>query len=124
MAVEHRLAATDRVALWSLRFALKELRQAIRGDVPLGWWRTDNPTLPESHLGALKYLAFKDLAARVASIFVDPKSQKGLPAADERRDALTAVTATNSPDRSAGGSPLSGRRWFETVQTNSEVVIR
>lgn len=120
VAVEHRLSVTDRAALWSLRFALKELRKAIREDVPLGWWRTDDPTFPESHLGALKYLAFKDLTARVATIFVDAKPQARLPGAKERRQALGAVTATVSPHPTVGASRLDGRRWFEAATPSSK----
>lgn len=110
-ALEHQLGTDERMALWSLRFALKELRGAIRDDVPLGWWRTDDPSHPDVHAGAQKYSAFKGLTARVASIFVDADPRSPIPGAVERSSALGAITATMSPDASPPGSRLRGAQW-------------
>jgi hypothetical protein len=121
VALEHRLSAADRTALWALRFALKELRTAIREDAPLGWWRTDDPTVPEEHAGALRYSAFKELTARVASIFVDADARSSPPTAAERSTALAEITATLSPEITATLSPedavrptrLKSHQWHE-----------
>jgi hypothetical protein len=112
-ALEHQLGPDARMALWSLRFALKELRGAIRDDVPLGWWRTDDPSQPDMHAGAQKYSAFKGLTARVASIFVDADPRSSIPSAAERSSALSAITATMSPDASPPGSRLRGAQWHK-----------
>ena len=112
-ALEHRLGTDERMALWSLRFALKELRGAIRQDAPLGWWRTDDPSNPDVHAGAQKYSAFKGLTARVASIFVDADPRLPLPSAAERSSALGSITATMAPDASPPGSRLRGAQWHK-----------
>jgi hypothetical protein len=120
VALEHRLSPGDRTALWSLRFALKELRRAIRDDAPLGWWRTDDPANPEVHGGAQRYSAFKDLAPKVASIFVDADPRSGIPSTAERRAALVAITATMSPEDSSRPSRLKGSQWHKALAASSE----
>ncbi|HWM72976.1 MAG TPA: hypothetical protein VNQ53_04505 [Nocardioides sp.] len=120
VALEHRLGVADRTALWSLRFALKELRSAIRDDVPLGWWRTDDPASPQEHAGALMYSAFKDLTATVASILVDADTNSPPPTVADRSAALAAITATLSPEDPSRGSRLKRHQWHQVSTAHSE----
>lgn len=116
VALEHSLSPDDRTALWSMRFALKELRHAIREDVPLGWWRTDDPANADRHAGSRRYAAFKHVASRVASIMVDADPRANSPGPVERRAALTEITGTMSPENRSPQAPLRGRRWHEAVE--------
>jgi hypothetical protein len=121
VALEHRLSPDDRTALWALRFALKELRRAIRDDAPLGWWRTDDPALPGEHAGALRYSAFKDLTATVASMLVDADTQSAFPSTTERSAALAEITATLSPEDPSRPTRLTSHQWHQvsTVPADS-----
>jgi hypothetical protein len=120
VALEHRLSLADRTAMWSLRFALKELRTAIRDDVPLGWWRTDDPASPQEHAGALRYSAFKVLTATVASILVDADTSSPLPTVADRSAALAAITATISPEGSSHEPRLKRHEWHHVSTPHSE----
>lgn len=120
VVVERRLSSADRTALWSLRFALKELRGAIRDDAPLGWWRTDDPSNPEAHAGAQRYSAFKDLTSRVASIFVDADTRSIVPGATERSSALAGITATMSPEEAGRSTRLKGPQWHQASALTPE----
>src|SRR5262249_44704108 len=58
VVLEHDLSRDQKEALWCLRFALKELRRAIRDGKPLTWWRSENIHGDEDD-GFREYQAFK-----------------------------------------------------------------
>lgn len=124
VALEHHLDLPERTAMWSLRFALKELRSAIRDDSPLGWWRTDDPASPQEHAGALRYAAFKDVTAKVASILVDADTSSPLPTVADRSAALAAITATLSPEGPSRQPRLKRHQWHQVSTTQTEALNR
>jgi hypothetical protein len=105
MVLEHDLSKTQKEALWCLRFALKELRRAIRDDKPLNWWRSDTHH-DDDEDGYREYQAFKGLVPIVVRILTVPSKrstrrrwwnirrarQTTQPSEDDRATALKAVT--------------------------------
>ena len=94
ISLEKSLTDNDRRALWALRFALKQLRYAIRNDRGLDWWRTDGPPASARAAGFRDYQAFKSLVLRVASILVDQKRSGPPPSPAERARSLALITGT------------------------------
>lgn len=115
IAIEHRLSADDRAALWAMRFALKQLRYSMREDVPLQWWRSDIHPKREGKDGYNDYLAFKTLVARVASILVDADPRIGPPSLKERSEAITEITGPGT--HLLGSEKFS--RWITGDPTRS-----
>jgi hypothetical protein len=68
IVLEHDLSKDQRAALWCLRFALKELRYAVRDSKPLNWWRSDF----RADDGYREYQAFKGLVPIVVRILIEP----------------------------------------------------
>lgn len=92
IALEHDLHADEAAALWSLRFAFKQLRRSMRAGTVLAWWRDGNP----ADLGNREYRAFKALVAMVANILTG-SNRKPPPAEPRDRAAvLSEITGTGT----------------------------
>ncbi len=94
ISLERSLTDNDRRAMWALRFALKQLRYAIRNDQLLDWWRSDGPPASARAAGFRDYQAFKSLVLRVASILVDRKRSATPPSSAEQARSLALITGT------------------------------
>jgi hypothetical protein len=92
IAMEQPVGAEDRAALWAMRFALKQLRYAIRQDRALGWWRSDIHPSDAGREGYRQYQAFKSLSTRVATILVAADPFGPAPAYEEGARCLHDVT--------------------------------
>jgi hypothetical protein len=114
ISLEKALTDNDRRALWALRFALKQLRYAIRDDRLLDWWRSDGPPASARAAGFRDYQAFKSLVLRVASILVDRKRSATPPSPAERARSLALITGT--------GFELTGTmRGYRTLRDDSRL---
>jgi hypothetical protein len=96
--MEYKLSKDQRAALWCLRFAIKELRYAVRNKQRLKWWRSD------IHYddGFREYSAFKGLAPTVLRILIEPRRQNTLPSKKDRVNAHEEIAGngrvfTNTP---------------------------
>jgi hypothetical protein len=86
LAMEHDLNHDQRAALWCLRFAFKELREAMQKGLPLLWWRAD--IHPGD--GYRSYQASKKLISLVANLLLaEPGDPPGLA---KSREALGEIT--------------------------------
>lgn len=94
ISLEHDLAVEEQAAMWCLRFALKQLRYAIRVNKPFHRWRGDTHGRQGLDGGFREYQAFKTLIPIVASILVE--GDRGGPGADRgtRSAALREVTGS------------------------------
>jgi hypothetical protein len=114
ISLEKSLTDNDRRAMWALRFALKQLRYAIRNDQLLEWWRSDGPPASARAAGFRDYQAFKSLVLRVASILVDRKRSATPPSPAERARSLALITGT--------GFELTGTmRGFRKLRNDSRL---
>jgi hypothetical protein len=87
--LEHDLSDEQRAALWCLRFALKQLRYAMREGKPLRWWRSGISAVDPGHR---EYQAYKQLVAIVAGILTEPGQKNTQPGKVDRAAALKEVT--------------------------------
>ena len=114
VSLERSLTDNDRRAMWALRFALKQLRYAIRNDQLLDWWRSDGPPASARAAGFRDYQAFKSLVLRVASILVDQKRSATPPSPAERARSSALITGT--------GFELTGTmRGYRKLRTDSRL---
>jgi hypothetical protein len=74
VVLEHDLSRDQKEALWCLRFALKELRRAIRDNEPLTWWRSEN-IHGDADEGFRAYQAFKEITPIVVRILTQPSQR-------------------------------------------------
>ena len=119
VALEHDLSHDQRAALWCLRFALKQLRYAMREGKPLKWWRVNSP-----NPGHREYEAYKGLVSIIARILTEPGKESIRPDRPDRAVALKEITGsgeefTNTPDfkelltaeQQKPGQPLTIGDW-------------
>ena len=125
VVMERELSKDQRAALWYLRFAIKELRYAIRGKRRLKWWRSDI----HDDDGYREYSAFKKLAPTVLrivieprrqntvlSILIEPRRQDTLPARGDRAVAHSEITGD--------GKVFTGTPRFEKLMTEEREKTR
>jgi hypothetical protein len=86
VVLEHDLSYDQKAALWCLRFALKQLRFAMRQGEPLRWWRSG------SGPGHREYQAYKELVSIVAEILTEPSQENAQSRKVDRAAALKEVT--------------------------------
>ena len=89
IALEHDLDSGDAAALWSLRFAFKQLRRAVRADRELKWRRDRDP---KNH-GVREYEAFKILVAIVANLLVESNPRGKRTKGRDRARTLQQITS-------------------------------
>lgn len=88
LAMEHDLNPDQRAALWCLRSAFKQLREAMREGLPLLWWRADK----HDGDGYRSYQASKKLMSLVANLLLaEPGDPPGL---TKSREALRQITGS------------------------------
>ena len=97
ISLEKSLTDNDRRAMWALRFALKQLRYAIRNDQLLDWWRSDGPPASARAAGFRDYQAFKSLVLRVGE-------HPGRPEAFRDATLICGASAVPGPASPARGS--------------------
>jgi hypothetical protein len=90
VVLENDLSYDQRTALWCLRFALKQLRYAMRQGKPLRWWRSD--IHGPRDLGYREYQAYKELVSIVARILTEPGQRNTRSHEIDRAAALKEVT--------------------------------
>jgi len=115
VVLEHDLSRDQKEALWCLRFALKELRRAIRDGIPLTWWRSENIHGDEDE-GFREYQAFKELIPIVVQILTEPTGRSTWrgrrstqPSEGDRGAALKEVTGD--------GDVFPGTSRFAALET-------
>ncbi len=89
IAAERSLSNEETAALWCLRTAAKELRDAMRNKHALNWWRT--PTSAHQP-GYDAYQAFKGLSSFLARLLVDSEGRRKLPSRRDARERHREIT--------------------------------
>ncbi len=96
IALEHDLTRDEQAAAWCLRFALEQLRYAVRENRPLKWWRSDFRDEPQATSGYREYLAFKSLVLRVARILVEARQPADGTSNQSRAAVFAEITGNGS----------------------------